>query len=426
MIPLQEARARALKTIRIAAPMEMPLTAAHGRYLAEPVKAARPLPSFDNSAMDGYAVRAAETLGANRDRPAKLRLVETVYAGSSPSRRVGEGEASRIFTGAPIPEGADCVVRQEAARQDAGGVLIFVEASGGSHIRRRGEEVAEGTLVLSGGQKLDAAALGVLASLGLSHARVWPAPRVALLTVGDELAIPGAVARAHQVYDCNALLLAGLCTEAGALVAVSERAQDKEEIVRAAIERLARGVDLLITSGGASVGDKDLVKRCLSQLGAELIVNGVALKPGKPTGVALLGNCPVAILAGNPGAAMVGFDQFARPILLKQQGVLELRQSVEARLASVQHKQAGLTYLLSAQLARRDGSLSAITRPQGSGQILHQVGAEGWVVLPPGRADFAVGEMVRMELFANAQFTLAGEVEDATAQRREMSRSTAG
>jgi len=418
MIPLREARALALKSIRVASPIEVPLASAHGRYLAEPVCAARPLPSFDNSAMDGYALRSAETRGANRDRPAKLRIVETIYAGGSPATRLANGEAARIFTGAPIPSGVDCVVRQEAARQEGGEVLVFVESTPGSHIRRRGEEVAEGAQVLVAGQRLDAAALGVLASLGMSHARVWPSPRVALLTVGDELAIPGTPARTYQVYDCNAVVLAALCVEAGASVLASGRAADNEEAVRTALQKLVRDTDLLITSGGASVGDKDLVKRCLSRLGAELIVDGVALKPGKPTGVAMLGNCPVAILPGNPGAAAVGFDQLARPMLLKRQGVFELRQSIDARLDSAQHKQGGLTYLLSGHLETRDGIPWAIARPQGSGQILHNVGAEGWIVLPAGRADFGAGEIVQMELFSNSRFTLASDGDERSAQVR--------
>ncbi|HME92507.1 MAG TPA: gephyrin-like molybdotransferase Glp, partial [Myxococcaceae bacterium] len=350
MIPLREARALALKAIRVRPPVEMALAAAHGRHLAEAVRAARPLPSFDNSAMDGYAVRSADTRGANRDRPARLRIAETVYAGGSPSTSLSPGEATRIFTGAPIPGGADSVVRQEAARQEGGEVLVFVESSPGSHIRRRGEEVAEGAQLLPAGQRLDAAALGALASVGMSQARVFPSPRVGLLTVGDELAIPGAAARTFQVYDCNAVLLAGLCAEAGASVSAASRAADDEEAVRTAIQTLAKGVDLVITSGGASVGDKDLLKRSLSKLGAEFLVDGVALKPGKAAGVALLGDCPVAILPGNPGAAAVGFDQFARPMLLKLQGVLERRRSVEAQLDSAQHKQGGLIYLLSAHL----------------------------------------------------------------------------
>ncbi len=424
MIPLSEARALALGTIQVAKAAQVPLATAHQRHLAESVRAARPLPSFDNSAMDGYALRSADTHGANRDWPARLRIVETLYAGSSPSRPVSDRQAARVFTGAPIPHGADCVVRQEAARQDGSDALVFVESSAGSNIRHRGEEVAEGTIVLFAGHRLDAPALGVLASLGIGNVQIWPQPRVALLTIGDELATPGEPARSHQVYDCNAVMLMALCAEAGASVVASERAADREEAVRTAIQRLSPGVDLLITSGGASVGDKDLVKRCLSQLGAELIVDGVALKPGKPAGIAVLRDCPAAILPGNSGAAAVGFDQLARPMLLKRQGVVEVRQCIDARLDSAQHKQGGLTYLLSARLERRDELPWAVVRPQGSGQILQNVGADGWVVLPAGRADFAIGETVRMELFAKPTFTVAAEPEATRPHNTERSRKT--
>jgi len=196
--------------------------------------------------------------------------------------------------------------------------------------------------------------------------------------------------------------------EAGAQVTTLEHAADRESAVRRAIERLISSCDLLITSGGASVGDKDLIKQALRSLGAATIFDGVAIKPGKPAGVSVLGGHPVAILPGNPGAAAVAFDQLARPMLLKRQGVIEARQRLAVRLGSPQHKQGGLTYLLSAKLERDEaGKPTARIRPQGSGQLLQNVGADGWVLLPPGRADFAVGEEATMELFRGASFSPA-------------------
>ncbi len=408
MVPLEQARALALDSIDIGRPVQTPLAAAHGRFLAESLPAPRSLPNFDNSAMDGYALRSSDALGSNRDRPARLRLVETIYAGALPRRAVRQGEVSRIFTGAPVPDGADCIVRQEAAREEGQQVLVFAEAAPGANIRRKGEEVAEGDLILSVGQMLNPYAIGLFASLGVQSVSAWPAPSVAVLTLGDELVPAGKPASPHQVFDCNGPLLSALCREAGATVAVLEQVRDEEGPLSDALQRLMARADVLITSGGASAGDKDFIKRTLRGLRAAIPVDGVAMKPGKPAGVAVLQGRPVVILPGNPGAAAVAFDQLARPMLFKRQGVLEIRQMVRVKLGAAQHKQAGLTYLLSARLQPSDrGPPTAIVRPQASGQLLQNVDADGWITLPRGRADFPEGEEVSMELFGGATFTAA-------------------
>jgi len=408
MVPLEQARALALDSIDIGSPVQTPLAAAHGRFLAEPLRAPRSLPNFDNSAMDGYALVSSDTLGSNRDRPARLRLVDTIYAGALPHRPIRQGEVCRIFTGAPVPAGADCIVRQEAARQEGEQVLVFVEVAPGANIRRKGEEVAEGDPILPVGQMLNAYAIGLFASLGVQSVPAWPAPTVAILTLGDELVPAGKSAQAHQVFDCNGPLLSALCRDIGASVTAVEQARDEEGPIIDALQRLAAQADVLVTSGGASAGDKDLVKRTLRALGADIPVDGVAMKPGKPAGVAILHGHPVVILPGNPGAASVAFDQLARPMLFKRQGVVESRRSVLAKLAARQHKQAGLTYLLSARLQRSErSSPTAIVRPQGAGQLLQNVDADGWITLPRGRADFPEGEEVWMELFGGATFAAA-------------------
>lgn len=425
MVPLEEAKALAVEVIEIGDPIEVPLEAAHGRFLAEPVRAPRSLPNCDNSAMDGYAVKSAETLGANRDRPARLQVIETVYAGRLPQRSIGTAQAARIFTGAPMPRGADCVVRQEATRAEGNEVLVFVEAERQSNVRRVGEELAQGERVFSPGQRLDAYAVALLASLGLERVSVRRQPTVSILTVGDELVPPGRPAAGHQIYNSNAALLGALSVEAGAKVVLSMHAGDQEAALRGAVEKLAPTADLLITAGGASVGDKDLVKRVLRALGAVTVFDGVALKPGKPAGVLMLGKQPVLILPGNPGAAAVAFDQFARAMLFKRQGVTEIRRRLRVGLGSPQHKQAALTYLLSAKMRQDEEGRRAIAtiRPQGSGQLLQNVGADGWVVLPPGRADFAAGEEVAMELFARATFDAAPPTrEEASTDGRSASR----
>ncbi|AGC49331.1 molybdopterin biosynthesis MoeA protein [Myxococcus stipitatus DSM 14675] len=402
LLSLSAARLASLEAVAPAASGRVPLLDAHGRFLAEEVRASRTLPGCDNSAMDGWAVRAEETRGANRDQPARLRVIETVYAGALPTRALQPGDATRLFTGAPIPQGADAVVRQEAARATPEGqaVDIFIQVRPGHDIRRRGEEVLAGAPLVAAGQHVSAAVLGVLASQGVTHVHVRPAPRVAVLATGDELVRPGEPALPHQVYESNLVLVAALAREAGADVRHLSRARDDEQALREAITRAAPEVDVLITTGGASVGDKDHVKRVLTSLGAHFLVDGVALKPGKPVAVARLGRTAVVVLPGNPGAATVAFDQLARPLLLKLQGVLEARRRVHARLSEARHKQAGLAYLITATL-EHDGPTAprAVLRPQGAGQLLQNLHADGWVILPPGRADYSEGELVELELF---------------------------
>lgn len=408
LTPLSTARRLALAALAPAPPTSVPLLEGLGRFLAHDMHAERPLPGCPVSAMDGYAVRAEETPGATRDQPVRLRVTDTVYAGHLPTRSVGPGEAARIFTGAPLPEGANAIVRQEACVALEGSVDVCITVSPGRDVRPEGEELRAGALLLRAAQRLDAHALGVLASQGSPHVLVGAAPRVAVLATGDELVPPGAPALAHQVYESNLVLVTALAQEAGARVVTCERARDEDPLLRAALERLARQVDVLITTGGASVGERDRVKRVLADLGATFLVDGVALKPGKPVAVARLGPTAVVVLPGSPGAATVAFDQFARPLLLRHQGVHEERVRVRARLDEARHKQAGLTYLISGTLeTREDGPAWARIRPQGGGQHLHHIGAEGYALLPSGRADFALGDEVDFERFERPHFLVA-------------------
>jgi molybdopterin molybdotransferase len=407
LTPLPQARQAAIAAVMPRPPEPIPLLQALGRFLAEPVSALRSLPGCDNSAMDGWAVRAEETRGANRDRPVRLRIVDTVYAGALPSRTLQSGEAARVFTGAPIPPGADAVVRQEAARaEEDGHVSLFITVPQGNDIRRAGEEIQAGTPMFPAGQRADAAVLGVLASMGAATALVRPAPRVAVLATGDELISPGVPALPHQVYESNLVLISSMAREAGAEVVALDRARDDDAELRAAILRGVQGRDLLITTGGASVGDKDRVKRVLAELGARFFVDGVALKPGKPVAVARLGETAVLVLPGNPGAATVSFDQLGRSMLLALQGVREERRRLRVRISEGRHKQAGLTYLITATLEDREGGGLpwARLRKQDAGQILQNVGGEGLAVLPPGRADFAEGDEVELELFDRPRY----------------------
>jgi molybdopterin molybdotransferase len=406
LTPLATARRLALDALQPAPPEPVALLDSLGRFLAGPLVASRSLPGCAVSAMDGYAVIAEETLGATRDHPVRLRVSDTIYAGHLPRISLQPGHAARIFTGAPLPLGATAVVRQEAARPASDtSVDLFVTVTPGRDIRVEGEDLLQGTSVLRAGQRIDAGVLGVIASLGDPHVLVRPPPRVAVLATGDELIPPGTPALPHQVYESNLVLLAALASETGAQVVARERARDDDDVLRPALQRLAKRADVLITTGGASVGDRDRVKRVLSGLGCTFLVDGVALKPGKPVAVGRMDSTAVVVLPGTPGAATVAFDQFARPLLLRHQGVREERRRLRVRIDEGRHKQAGLTYLISGTLEKReDGLVWARIRPQGGGQLLGNLGAEGHAILPPGQADFAEGESVEFECFDRPQY----------------------
>ncbi|HEY8207758.1 MAG TPA: gephyrin-like molybdotransferase Glp [Myxococcaceae bacterium] len=418
MIPLERAREIALSLVAPLGTEVLPLPQARGRFLARPLQATRPLPPFDSAAMDGWALRAEETAGATRDRPARLRVRAVSAAGAPAGPPLGPGEAVRIFTGAVVPAGADAVLRQEAGAEEGEELRAFAAARVGEHVRRAGEEVAVGEVALAAPCPLDAYALGVAASLGLAEVEVARAPRVAVVTVGDELVPMGSSALPYQIHDSNGALLAALAAELNAIPVLPVRgaaeasavlhthAPDEDARIRAVLEEALEAADLVVTCGGASVGDRDRVKPVLRAMGGELRVDGVLLKPGKPLGVAVARGKPVVVLPGNPGAAAVGFDQVARPMLLRMQGVAEIRRRIPVRLDAPRKKQAGLEYYLGAQV-ELDGTWPPLARirAQGAGQLVHAVGAHGWVILPRGRAEFTAGEEHPMELFAAPRWT---------------------
>ncbi len=406
MIPLLQAKTLALAATRVG-PMERAgLLEAQGRFLADGVLARRPSPPLDLSAMDGYAVVAADTAGAKPDAPRSLRLVGELFAGAAvPQRDLAPGEAMRIFTGAGIPFGADAVVRQESATDDGHRVAVLATVRAGENIRRRGEDWREGQLLLEAGRRLDAGALAVLASLGLLTVPTRPWPRLAILTLGDELVEPGEKAEAHQTYDSNRTLLAARAVDAGAEVVALERCRDEDRALEETLRRLVHDAELIVTCGGASVGKRDRVKTVLSGLGASEGFDGVAIRPGKPVGLWRFSGVPVVALPGNPLAAAVTFDQLVRPMILKRLGVAEQRAREPVALPFAVKKPANLLQLVPARLERRE--TATVRAARGSpAQVLPLAGATGWLLLPEGAAELAEGTKVEFEHFEGATFRL--------------------
>lgn len=376
-----------------------------GRVLAEPIVSGRTLPPWDVSAMDGYAVRAADLATA---RPA-LPVAFEVAAGSGRDRALVPGSAARIFTGAPLPPGADTVVRQEDCERDGDRVRIRVAGPVGEHVRLAGEDVREAELVLEPGTRLGPGPLGLLASLGRSVVAVHQRPRVAILSGGDELVEPDGDARGGRIVSSNAYSIAAQCREVGAEPVILGIARDTPEDL-ARFVRAGLSAHVLVSSAGVSVGDRDYVRPVLEQLGCELLFWGVRIKPGFPVTFGRFGSRPpqeaplsgpvVFGLPGNPVSAMVTFEQFVRPALRRLAGHRALyRPRVTAVLGETLEKPPGRLHLVRVRLARKDGRIVATsTGNQSSGVLRSMALAQGLLVFPAEASALRAGDPVQVQV----------------------------
>lgn len=314
--------ARLLSLLRPPVPGIVPLREALGLVLAADVTAAGAIPPFDNSAMDGYAVRSADCAGASPDAPVTLAVVGESAAGHPFSGAVGPGTAVRIMTGAPLPAGADSVVAQEHVTRSGGEVVLAAAVRDGAHVRRAGEDARPGDVVVRAGVELRPRHLAAVASAGVARVEAWPAPRVAFLVTGDELVAPGEPLGPGQIHESNATTLAASLRALGAILIDLGIAGDSADAVRRAVESaVAAGADLVVTTGGASVGDHDPVKEGLAGAGVEFL--NVAMQPGKPQGLGVVGGVPVVSLPGNPVAVAVCVELFVGPAVRALRGVPE-------------------------------------------------------------------------------------------------------
>lgn len=372
----------------------VPLRDALGRFLAEPLDAADDVPSFDNSAMDGYAVRATDTDGSS-----PLRIVGESRAGHPADRTLGEGEAIAISTGAMFPDGADAVVRVEDTERDGSEVSIAVPVPAGNNVRRSGEDVQRDARVLAPGVRLGAPELGALAMVGRPEAVCARAPRVATLLTGDELVEPGEPLGPGQIRDSNAYSVPPLATGAGAEAVSIELVGDDRGATRRALERALRE-DVVVVCGGVSVGEHDHVRPALEALEVEQVFWRVALRPGKPTyfGVAP-GGALVFGLPGNPVSAMVTFILFVRPALLALQGADPTATRVFARLGVDYEKVEGRAEAIRVRLdPGPDGLTATPTGPQGSHVLTSMLAADGLAFAPTGLTGLKRGDRLEVEL----------------------------
>lgn len=367
MLTVDEARRRVLDAMPVLDPVEVRIGDALGFALAEDVVSPHALPRFDNSAMDGYAVRGDDTERASPSKPVVLEIAGEVRAGDPGELKVLPGTAARIFTGAPIPPGADAVVPVEETDESDGRVSIKAAAPVGRHVRPAGDDVAAGEVIARAGLELGAGELALLASMGISPVRVRPRPRVAVLVTGDELVPPEAEPEPGQIRDSNSIALHALVADAGGDVVAFPPIRDERAAVVKAFEDAARGADLIVSSGGVAVGKYDFVKDVVEELG-RIDLWRVAMQPGKPVVLGRVVDVPFLGLPGNPVSIHVGFEQFVRPAIRKMRGCTSLRRpTVRATLAETIRKSPGRLHFVRVRLsADADGWIAAPTGPQGS------------------------------------------------------------
>ncbi len=394
MISVNEAIERILEQIPRLGKERVGILQAQGRVLAEDLFSPRSIPPWDNSAMDGYAVRGTEIQKASGQHPVFLRVLADVPAGTVFDGRVGPGDAVRIMTGAPVPGGADTVVPVEDTAKDDQGVKILSAVPVGANIRRAGEDVQAGEKVLEEGTILRPAHIGMMASLRRSVIYVFQRPRVAILSTGDELLEIDEPWREGKITNSNSYSIAAQVLECGGQPVMLGIARDRIEELSRKIQA-GLGADILITTGGVSVGDYDFVKGLLKELG-KMNFWKVAMRPGQPLAFGQISGKPLFGLPGNPVSCMVSFEQFVRPSILKMAGFQALfRPGLKAILKEEISKKRGFTYFVRCRFFRQGEILYASTTgEQGSGILSSMVKAQGLIVLPAEKFLVEAGEEV--------------------------------
>jgi len=386
---LQVLKPKRLKSISV------PVEGALGRVVAHDIEAPIDLPPFDRSAVDGYAVKAQDTFEASQFKPKPLQLTN--------GDNVGESQAKQVWTGNPLPRGADAVIMLENTRTVKNGIEVLAALTPGENVSKKGEDIREGDVAVESGTRLQAHHVGLLAALGMSQVEVVEKPKVAILSTGNELVELGMKPQPSQIIDSNRYVISGLVTELGAESLVLGVARDNQDEIGAKISEGLAKADVVITTGGTSVGVADLVPIVINKLGKPgVVVHGVALRPGMPTALAVLDGKPVFVLSGYPVAATIGFEVFARPIILKLLGIEhEPRPVLKAKLTRRVSGVLGRRVYLRVNVYEKDGDfLVEPVRTKGSGLLSTMTRANGYVIIPEDREGLDRDETVLVHLFA--------------------------
>lgn len=395
MIPVEEATKKLLANVRPLKAEEIPVLKSLGRVLREDIRSPLSIPPFNKSAMDGYAVRSVDIKGASTRSPVELNVLEDIPAGHVGRHRVTKGTASRIMTGAPMPAGADSVVMVEYTERTHGGVSIMSEVPKGKNVARAGEDVKKGQRVLQAGTVIGAAQMGMIASTGRSRVKVGIRPKVLVLSTGSEVLAPGKEIKPGHIYDSNGYSLIGQAVSRGADARFLGIAPDRRGALERKIES-ADDFDILILSGGVSVGDYDLVQDILLEMGVKRIFYKVRMKPGKPTFAGVQGKRFVMGLPGNPVSCMVTFELFVGPLLDTLLGKKQVGpRRGHAFLSEDANLKPGRRKLLRGRLNERDGRLSVrLFRHQESGILRSMVESDVLVDVPDNVTRLRAGSMV--------------------------------
>jgi len=398
-IKVDEARKIILEKIKVQGTEKVSISEALGRILSEDIIARRNNPPMDNSAMDGYALKAKDIELATSENPIKLEVIEDLAAGYSPKMTIQSGQAVRIMTGAPIPEGADAVIMQEDTERNENSVQVKDKAEIRENIRDAGEDVREGETVIKKGAKLLPAHIGMMAVVGRSSVLVGRRPSVAILSTGDEIKDLDDSLSGPCIYNSNGYMLAAQVKSAGGIPSYLGIARDNEEDL---MEKFnwALQCDMVVSSGGVSVGDYDLVKASLKKMGQEMLFWKVAMKPGKPLAFGRIDTVPIFGLPGNPVSSFVSFEQFVRPSIRKMMGASQLSHLlVQAKLTHTVHKKAGRQHFLSAYVKWENGTCTVSpTQEQGSGILKSTVNANGLLIFPLELTEMTKGTEVTVQL----------------------------
>jgi putative molybdopterin biosynthesis protein len=382
---------------------EVALLEACGRILAETVVSSMNVPPFDRSTVDGYAVKAEDTFGADEENPVKLWVCGTVNVGEKPKIRLNKGMTVEIATGAPLPEGADAVVMMEDTERTNSDILIYRSVVKNENVMKAGADIHEGETLLESGTYLTWKDLGILAAVGLEKVRVYRTPRVAIISTGAEVVAPGHELSPGKIYDINGYTLGAATIQCGATPVNLGVIPDDLQKLSKALKRALETADLVVTSGGVSVGPKDIIPKILDSIGSPgVIVHGITIKPGKPTTIALIGEKPVFALPGHPTSALLTFHLLVRPFLVKLAGWKEEEsfKTVKAFAGVRMFSAKGRRTFVMVKLAHRKGKLLAFPVATGeSGAITTLARADGFVEVHESRQFIDAEEEVMVKLF---------------------------
>jgi molybdopterin molybdotransferase len=405
LLSVEEAQARVLAGVQPLAPLRLPLTDAYGCVVAEDVVSTQDLPEFASSAMDGFAVRASDVAGATPSAPAELKIVGRALIGHEPPGTVGAGEAMHIATGAPIPGGADVVVPIENATVEGEALVRLLDGPAvGTHVRPQGEDVREGDVLVSSGKRLGAPELALLAIAGHPTPMVHPRPRVVVLSTGDELVSPTETPAFGQVRDANSALIFGALREMGAMPVMAGIVADDVESLRERIFSFEIQADAFVSSGGVSVGERDVVKAAFFRRG-DVDFYKVAMQPGMPQGFGHVEGKPYFGLPGNPVSVFVSLEVFLRPAILKMMGRTHLfRPEVTATMTEEVRGPRGKLQFARVEVRREKGGWTATpTGSRGSNLISTVARANGLAMVPAGTDVAPAGSTVRVLLFRSSE-----------------------